>query len=125
MRKKGKEISSLVNSDQLTDIISSAVIEAMVNKIGESWCTIIADSTLDPTGAENLSVVVHFVSGGTEEVREHMLSIIYVDEGDVESLINTLITNLRKEVHDGVPVLSGKHVGGLKLEEDKSVCTLS
>jgi len=44
----------------LIDVMSSIVNEAIVQEVGDSWFTLNIDGTRDPTGVENVSIVLRF-----------------------------------------------------------------
>ena len=53
--------------NQMIEAMSSVVTEAIVKDIGPHWFTIKVDGTRDPTGCENVSIVVRFISEETSQ----------------------------------------------------------
>lgn len=139
--KKDRELAEVVKTiprnatytshevqNEIIGIMSSVVTEAIVGEIGESWYTIKVDGTKDPTGCENVSIVIRFVSE-TNEATERLLTIATADKGDAQTLTDTIIAELRKaglntskilsQVYDGAALMSGKKGGVQKLMQDK------
>ncbi len=48
--------------NSLIEIMSTLVTEHIVKEVGESFHTIKVDGTRDPTGRENIAIVVRFVN---------------------------------------------------------------
>ncbi len=97
--------------------LSSLVTEEIVREVADSWYTIKVDGTRDPTGIENISIIVRFVKDNCE-VTERLLSMTTTEKGDAQTLTNTIITELEKnglstskilsQVYDGASLMSGK-----------------
>ncbi|KAG9282357.1 zinc finger MYM-type protein 1-like [Astyanax mexicanus] len=114
--------------NELISTLSNVVTEAIVEEVGESWYTIKVDGTRDPTGCENISVVLRFVSE-LYEATERLLTVATVSAGDAKTLTDTIITELTKaglstskilsQVYDGASLMSGKHGGVQKLLQEK------
>ncbi len=78
------------------------------------------DGTRDPTGRENIAIVVRFVNE-LNEPTERLLTIATADQEDAETLTDTIIEELTKaglssgkiisQVYDGTSLMSGKHGG--------------
>ncbi|KAK0144461.1 Zinc finger MYM-type protein 1 [Merluccius polli] len=113
--------------NELIKIMSDILTEEIVHEVSDSWFTIKVDGTRDPTGCENISIVIRFVAEDFE-VRERLLTIATADVGDAKTLANTIITELRRvglstskilsQVYDGASVMSGKHGGVQKILQD-------
>ncbi len=54
--------------------MSSLVTEEIVREVADLWYTIKVDGTRDPTGIENISIIVRFVKDNCE-VTERLLSM--------------------------------------------------
>lgn len=114
--------------NELIKIMSDILTEEIVHEVSDSWFTIKVDGTRDPTGCENISIVIRFVAEDLE-VRERLLTIATADVGDAKTLANTIITELRRvglstskilsQVYDGASVMSGKHGGVQKILQDR------
>uniref|UniRef100_A0A8C1TJI1 TTF-type domain-containing protein n=1 Tax=Cyprinus carpio TaxID=7962 RepID=A0A8C1TJI1_CYPCA len=108
--------------------MSSLVTEEIVREVADSWYTIKVDGTRDPTGMENISIIVRFVKDNYQ-VTERLLSMTTTEKGDAQTLTNTIITELEKnglstskilsQVYDGASLMSGKNGGVQKILQDK------
>ncbi len=108
--------------------MSSLVTEEIVREVADSWYTIKVDGTRDPTGIENISIIVRFVKDNCE-VTERLLSMTTTEKGDAQTLTNTIITELENnglstskilsQVYDGASLMSGKNGGVQKILQDK------
>ncbi len=108
--------------------MSSLVTEEIVREVADSWYTIKVDGTRDPTGIENISIIVRFVKDNCK-VTERLLSMTTTEKGDAQTLTNTIITELEKnglstskilsQVYDGASLMSGKNGGVQKILQDK------
>lgn len=75
--------------------MSTMVREHIVKEVGESFYTLKADGTRDPTGRENISIVVRFVNERNEAI-ERLLTIATAEKGDAATLTDTIIGELTK-----------------------------
>ncbi len=108
--------------------MSSLVTEEIVREVADSWYTIKVDGTRDPTGIENISIIVRFVKDNCN-VTERLLSMTTTEKGDAQTLTNTINTELEKnglstskilsQVYDGASLMSGKNGGVQKILQDK------
>ena len=116
--------------NQMIEAMSNVVTEAIVKDIGtHNWFTIKVDGTRDPTGCENISIVVRFISEETNKVTERLLTMAATQVGDAATLTDTILQELAKvglssdkilsQCYDGASVMSGKHGGVQKLLQDK------
>ncbi|KAK6489063.1 zinc finger MYM-type protein 6-like [Huso huso] len=104
------------------------VKEEIEQEIGDSWYTVKADGTRDPTGCENISIVVCFVTVN-DEIRERLLTIATTDSFGAETFANTIVTEITEaglcpskilsQCYDGANVISGCHGGVQKILQDK------
>ncbi|KAJ3581515.1 hypothetical protein NHX12_016561 [Muraenolepis orangiensis] len=86
------------------------------------------DGTPDPTGCENIYIVVRFVDENYV-IKERLLTIATAVAGDAETLTQTLIAEIRKvglstdtilsQVYDGASLMSGRHGGVQRLLQDE------
>lgn len=60
-------------------------------EVGVSCYTLKVDGTCDPTGCENISIVLRFVNE-SYEVTEHLLCIATAQKGDAQTLTDTVLT---------------------------------
>ena len=103
--------------------------EHIVEEVGDEFYSIKVDGTRDPTGRENISIVLRFIDAHTSEIRERLLTIATAEEGDAKTLTQTVISELTKaglstdkilsQVYDGASVMSGKHGGVQKLLQEE------
>ncbi|KAG9268359.1 hypothetical protein AMEX_G17325 [Astyanax mexicanus] len=108
--------------------MSALVKEHIVKEVGESFYTLKADGTRDPTGRENISIILRFLNELSEPT-ERLLSIATADEGDAATLTDIIIGELTRaglnpekilsQVYDGASLMSGKHGGVQKLLQQK------
>ncbi|KAL7395107.1 hypothetical protein ABVT39_010232 [Epinephelus coioides] len=59
--------------NNLIDVMSALVREHIVKEVGESFYTLKADGTRDPTGRENISIVLRFVNELCELVQPEVV----------------------------------------------------
>ena len=114
--------------NELIKIMSDILTEEIVHEVSDSWFTIKVNGTRDPTGCENISIMIHIVAEDLE-VRERLLTIATADVEDAKTLANTIITELRRvglstskilsQVYDGASVMSRKHGGVQKILQDR------
>ena len=64
--------------------------EAIVKDIGTHWFSIKVDGTRDPTGCENVSIVVRFISEETMEVTERPVTMATTQVGDAATLTDNI-----------------------------------
>ena len=106
--------------NEVVEIMSTMITEHIVGEIGGSFYTIKVDGTRDPTGCENISIVVRFVDENYA-VKERLLTIATAEAGDARTLTHTIISEIRKkglttdkilsQVYDGASFMSGKRGG--------------
>ncbi len=84
--------------------------EEIVREVADSWYTIKVDGTRDPTGIENISIIVRFVKDNCE-VTERLLSMTTTEKGDAQTLTNTIITELEKNGLSTSKILSQVYDG--------------
>ncbi|KAG9283252.1 hypothetical protein AMEX_G2003 [Astyanax mexicanus] len=114
--------------NNLIDVMSALVKEHIVKEVGESFYTLKADGTRDPTGRENISIILRFLNELSEPT-ERLLSIATADEGDAATLTDIIIGELTRaglnpekilsQVYDGASLMSGKHGEVQKLLQQK------
>jgi len=108
--------------NELIGLMSQQVTECIVEEIGNSFYTVKMDGTRDPTGCENLSIVLRFVDDSCA-IKERLLTIATAEAGDAKTLTWTLISEISKaglttdkiisQVYDGASLMSGK-LGGVQ-----------
>lgn len=144
--KKDPELADVVKSiprnatytchemqNELISTLSNVVTEAIVEEIRDSFYTLKVDGTCDPTGCENISIVIRFVNE-TYDVTERLLIISTADKGDAQTLTDTVVAELNKvgldtsktisQVFDGAALMSGKHGGVQKLLQKELGCAI-
>ena len=114
--------------NNLIDVMSALVREHIVKEVGESFYTLKVDGTRDPTGTENISIVLRFLNKLCEPT-ERLLTIATADQGDAVTLTDTILGELTtaglspekiiSQVYDGASLMSGKHGGVQKLLQQK------
>ncbi|KAM3877134.1 uncharacterized protein ACN63O_013827 [Diretmus argenteus] len=114
--------------NEIIELMSIVVTEEIVRQVGDSWYTIKVDGTRDPTGQENISVVVRYVDENYG-VSERLLVMYTSEKGDAETLTDVIIYELKKaglspnkilsQVYDGASLMSGRHGGVQKLLQKK------
>jgi len=98
--------------------MSALVRELIEEEVGESFYTLKADGTRDPTWKENISIVLRFLNELCEPT-ERLLTIATADQGDALTLTDTIKGELTtvglspekiiSQVYDGASLMSGKH----------------
>lgn len=106
----------------------------MVRVVGDSFYTIKADGTRDPTGTENILIFVCFINMSRYEPIERLLTIATAEEGDPATLADTIIEELTKarlspqkiisQVYDCASLMSGKDGRVQKLLQGKLDCDI-
>ncbi len=114
--------------NQVIEVATTLVTEEIVREVGDAFYTVKVDGTRDPTGTENVSIVICFVDDNFE-VKERLLSVTMAAHGDAATITETIIAELTKaglttdrilsQVYDGAAVMSGKHGGVQKLLQDR------
>ncbi|KAJ3583322.1 hypothetical protein NHX12_025626, partial [Muraenolepis orangiensis] len=125
--KNATYISHDIQND-IIDLMSKVVTEHIVEEIGHSFYTVTMDGTRDPTGCENISIVVHFVDENYV-IKERLLTIATAVAGDAKTLTQTLIAEIRKvglstdtilsQGYDGASLMSGRRGGVQRLLQDE------
>ncbi|KAI7810397.1 putative zinc finger protein 862-like [Triplophysa rosa] len=111
--------------NELIGLLSDVVTETIVKEVGNSYYTLKVYGTRDPTGCENISIVIRFVKENEScEVAERLLTIATTEMGDAQTLTDTILAELNKaglnpskilsQVYDGASLMSGK-VGGVQM----------
>ena len=115
--------------NEVIEIMAQLVKEKIVSDVNNAdvpYYTVKVDGTKDPTGKENVSIVIRFVLDGT--LMEHLLSIQTTIDVDAESLARVVLKEMTdlgldpqciiSQCYDGASVMSGRH-GGVqaKLQE--------
>jgi len=123
---------SIKKDPRLTEIVktvprnaSSIVKEAIVQEVGDSWFTLKVDGTRDPTGVENIPIVLRFFDEDTKVVTERLLALATSSSCDAQALTEVICSELDaaglatskilSQVYDGAAVMSGKHGGVQRL----------
>ncbi|KAJ3582910.1 hypothetical protein NHX12_000116 [Muraenolepis orangiensis] len=125
--KNATYISHDIQND-IIDLMSKVVTEHIVEEIGDSFNTVTMDGTRDPTGCENISIVLRFVDENYV-IKERLLTIATAVAGDAKTLTQTLIAEIRKvglstdkilsQVYDGASLMSGRRGGVQRLLQDE------
>lgn len=112
----------------IIELMSTLVTEHIVGEVGDLFYSIKVDGTRDPTGRENISIVIRFIDANYE-IKELLLTIATADGGDANTLTQTVISELTKtglntekilsQVYDGASLMLGKHGGVQKLLQDE------
>ena len=116
--------------NQLLSAMSSVVTEAIIEEVGEAWYTLKADGTKDPTGTENVSIVVRYFHEKTRKITERLLTMTTSQLCDAQSLTDLICSNLEtnglslakmlSQVYDGAAVMSGRCGGVQRLIQIKA-----
>ena len=80
--------------NELIDVMSSIVKEAIEQEVGDSWFTLKVDGTRDPTGVENVSIVLRSFNEDTEVVTERLLALATSSSGDAQALTQVICSEL-------------------------------
>ncbi|KAK0153461.1 Zinc finger MYM-type protein 1 [Merluccius polli] len=108
--------------------MSTIITEEIVKDIGEAWYTLKVDGTKDPTGCENVSIVLRYVDT-SNTVRERLVSMATSKQCDAKSLTQLVLAQLRdiglntakvlSQCYDGASVMSGVHGGMQKIVQEE------
>ena len=74
--------------------MSSVVTEGIKQEIGNSWYIIKVDGTKDPTGVENISIIIVFYNELSLKVTECFLVLSSIDSGDAKSITDVISAGL-------------------------------
>ena len=81
--------------NELIAAMSAVVAEGIKQEIGNSWYIIKVDGTNDPTGVENISIVIRFFNEHSLKVVERLLVLSSTDLGDAKSTTDVILAELR------------------------------
>ena len=114
--------------NEIIEIMSTIITEEIVKDIGEAWYTLKVDGTKDPTGCENISIVLRYVDT-SNTVRERLVSMATTKQCDAKSLTQLVLAQLRdiglntakvlSQCYDGASVMSGVHGGMQKIVQEE------
>ncbi|KAL7404136.1 hypothetical protein ABVT39_010269 [Epinephelus coioides] len=114
--------------NEMIVLMSEIVTNEIVTEIGDSYYTLIVDGTKDPTGFENVSIVLRYLDMDNE-MRERLLVMATAEHYDASSLTNLVLSELRtaglstdkilSQCYDGASVMSGKRGGVQKILQEK------
>ena len=82
--------------NELIAAMSSEVTEGIKQEIGNSWYTIKVDGTKDPTGVENISIIICFFNQHSLKVAERLLVLSSTDSVDAKSITDVILAELTK-----------------------------
>jgi len=139
--KKDKELAKIFSTipsnatytsnniqNEIIENMSEIVTEEIVKEIGDEWYTLKVDGTKDPTGFENISIVLRYVDK-TNCVKERLVSMATTQHFDAMSLTKLILSQLKdkglstdkilSQCYDGASVMSGTHGGVQKLLQDE------
>lgn len=121
--KNAKYTSPDIQNETIS-LLAKMVQETIVQQVRASdvpFFTLKVDGTKDPTGTENISIVVRYVMAGTPI--ERVVTLATTVDLDAEALATTVLTALQasgldpksiiSQCYDGASVMSGVH-GGLQ-----------
>ena len=75
--------------NELIAATSAVATSGIMQEIGNCWYTIKVDGTKDPTGVENIFIVIRLFNEHSLEVVERLLVSSSTDSGDAISIILT------------------------------------
>ncbi|KAK0146221.1 Zinc finger MYM-type protein 1 [Merluccius polli] len=114
--------------NEIIEIMSTIITEEIVKDIGEAWYTLKVDGTKDPTGCENVSIVLRYVDT-SNTVRKRLVSMATSKQYDAMSLTQLVLAQLRdiglntakvlSQCYDGASVMSGVHGGMQKIMQEE------
>ena len=81
--------------NELIAAMSSVVTEGIKQEIGNSWYTTKVDGTEDPTGVENISIIICFFNEHSLKA-ERFLVLSSTDSGDAKSTADMILPKLTK-----------------------------
>ena len=114
--------------NKVIDLRADIVTEEILKDIGDAWYTIKVYGTKDPTGRENISIIIRYVDNDYL-VQERLLAMLTTDRCDAHSLADLVLTELKRvaldtakilsQCYDGASVMSGKNGGMQRVIQDK------
>ncbi|CAJ1057873.1 uncharacterized protein LOC128440739 [Xyrichtys novacula] len=115
--------------NEIIELMSKIITEEIVNEIGDVWYTLKVDGTKDPTGCENISIVLRFVDKSDNSVKERLISMPTSKHCDAKSLTQLVLSHLEdiglntgkilSQCYDGASVMSGVNGGMQKLIQEE------
>jgi len=78
----------------LYGVMSSIVKEAIVQEVGDSWFTLQVYGIRDPTGVENISIVLCFFNEDTKVVTKRLLALATSSSCDAQALTEVIFSKL-------------------------------
>ena len=95
---------------------------------GDSWFTLNVDGTRDPTGVENVSIVLRFFNEDVKVVKKRLLALATSSSCEAQAITKVICSELDaaglasskilSQVYDGAAVMSGKHGGVQRLLQE-------
>ena len=82
--------------NELIAALSSVVTEGIKQEIESSWYAIKVDGTKDPTGVENISIIIRFFNEHPLKVAYCLLVLSSTDLGDAKSITDVILVELTK-----------------------------
>ena len=76
--------------------MNSIITEGIEQEIGNFWYTIKVDDTKDPTGVENISIIIRFFNEHSLKVAERLLVLLSTDPGNAKSIADMTLEELTK-----------------------------
>lgn len=114
--------------NEVIELMARIVTEESVKDIGDAWYTLKVDGTKDPTGRENISIIIRYVDSECR-VHERLLAMLTTDRCDAQSLADSVLTELERvgldtakmlsQCYDGASVMSGKDGGMQRIIQDR------
>ena len=109
--------------NELIAAMSSVVTEGIKQEIGNSCYTTKVDGTEDPTGVENISIIICFFNEHSLKVAERFLVLSSTDSGDAKSTADMILAKPTKagltslkmlsQIYNG-PSVMAVHRGGVQ-----------
>lgn len=105
--------------NQIIDVLADQVRQKIVQNVqAAKWYTVIADEVTDVSNKEQLSIVLRYIDGDSQSVREDLVGFVECDMGiSGRSLANKIISyleelgldlnNLRGQAYDGAGNMAG------------------
>jgi hypothetical protein len=103
--------------NDIIQIMTDLVTQTIVDEVGDAKFTIKVDGARDPTGRENISIVIRYVNDESGEIKERLLCLATSEKFGASDLADVIfeqiqsrgldVKNILSQCYDGAAVMSG------------------
>lgn len=112
----------------IIQLMADVVTKCIVDEVGDAKFTLKVDGTRDPTGRENISIVIRYVSHDAV-IKERLLCLATSEKFGASDLADVIlneiqtkgldINNILSQCYDGAAVMSGRSGGVQRIIQDR------